>query len=77
MLENNEPCAKEDMVMTECRRMQLCIISKFISVELADTVILCILGVDKNILFIWRRGNHHVAATSLKLALLHWCCLSV
>lgn len=55
MVENNEPCAKEHTVMMGCgRRTQVCMMSKFISVELVDTGILCILGLDKNKYFIYR-----------------------
>lgn len=46
----------------------MCIISKFISVELVDTGILCILGVDENeVLFTGGSCKHHVMVTSLKL----------
>lgn len=47
MLENNEPCAKEDTVMTGWGRRYV-YTGKYISVELVNAVILCVLGLGKN-----------------------------
>lgn len=51
------------------RRTQTCFVSKFISIELVDIGILCILGVDEKKYFVYGgKGKHHAAVPSLKLA---------